>query len=110
MIEGHDSFMCVTSLIYMCDMAHWYPTEDPSPVHRAPEGLYSMYPPAPLGAPNVYSALQVFTVCCSVLQHVAVQRVAACCSVLQRVAACCSAVAAACCLAECCSVLQCVAV
>jgi len=48
------------------------------------------------------SVLQRVAVCCSVLQCVAV-----CCSVLQCVAVCCSVLQ---CVAVCCSVLQCVAV
>jgi len=50
------------------------------------------------------SVLQCVAVCCSVLQCGAV-----CCSVLQCVAVCCS-VAVLQCVAVCCSVLQCVAV
>jgi len=58
------------------------------------------------------SVSQCVAVCCSVLQCVAVccsvlQCVTVCCSVLQCVAVCCSALQ---CVAVCCSVLQCAAV
>ena len=61
---------------------------------------------------NLYLAVDLQPVCCSVMQCVAaycraLNRAAACCSVLQRVAVCCSVLQ---CAAACCSVLQRVAV
>jgi len=64
------------------------------------------------------SVMQCFTVCCNVLQSVAVcgsvlQCVTVCCSVLQRVAVCCSLlqyVVSCVCVTVCCSVLQCIVI
>jgi len=121
----HDSFVCVTWLIHMCDrtdvmwcdvmcmqiVAYALPTVETlarhamelikSPALRTLRRLMVVY----------YECMQVL-VYCSVLQRDAVccsvlQCVAAWCSVLQCVAVCCSVLQ---CVAVCCSVLQCVAV
>jgi len=85
----HDSFICVTWRIHMCDMTH------PNMWHDTKGHVYHSWRVR-------CSMLQCVAACCSVLQ-----RVAACCSVLQHVAVCCSVLQ---CVAVCCSVFQCVTV
>ena len=118
----HDSFICVTCLIHMCDMTYSYVWHDSSMfvsrlIHIR-DMTQLLFASDSMCHKIHCSVLQCVAVCCSVLQCAAVccsvllfASDSMChkihCSVLQCAAVCCSVLL---CVAVCCSVLQCVAV